>query len=567
MESSFDCEPVQLPDLFGAALIKSVYFFPASRKHSALNYMSHQTEEDTRLQVLQRLELHHDPEIWGSHSVRLDCPGYLVYGAGASRQTVYFSRDRMSHLLDTVLSSLQDAPKGTFEIDKDDRMPFAKGQEFLRTKVAEYLSRHTLESIAEPAPEPVHGEYVFPEDLEGKILTIQCEGTGHYYKSLRGATDTAVCAWTSKKLDSEHDCSEKGLCMRPVLGAHHDEANGTTTLEVCPLVRLCSRMKGEVPPELRQSFVDHMTEFANSDDPQVARLLKSTSKVSRGDVDLKLQYLSHEWADEWLKKQNLTCDACTRKTARNDLPLTYPLECKYFQSTPVSADEILQGSQVALEGIEAIGTLSPREKKAIRGAITEAIEAIKDSRPENTTYAQWSQALAETTRQLGHQMWIETMSRNPPYGAPETEEVAQDELNALAHAEVVSQSEDEDEGPPDPFFVVAHHSHSSPMSPYTTTGQIKVYGELREPRASSGRYLRTEGVQSRWIPIAGMPDPERQLNPATTVPTAPTAPPAIMSDEGTMWEEVEEEPSAPASGRRRRDRIRRSLAGWVSRIY
>ena len=430
-----------------------------------------------------------------SEKVELHVDGAFQYESANGTHKGLCSRNRMSHMLDTVLASMKEAPPGTFRSQSP--FPFQEGTAYIRKKVAEYMASHTPESIVEPASTPAHNEYIFPEDLGDKFLLIKTEGCGYYYKPLRGAGNPRRTTWSSKQLDGQHDCSMEHLKMQATLVTQYNELDGTMILKVLPDIRLCSKMTGNVPPERLESFLAHMSELVNSDDPKVIRCLRTTQLVSRGYIGNDLARISARWATTWLRQTNLTCHDLTHQTVEHLGCAAHELLSKHLRYTPITSDAVLEGSQLVLDDLEAKFDIPPRFQRIIRQASTQAIRSIKDLRPQGTTYAQWSQSLAEAMDQLSFQMWIESLSPGPSGGYLGEDDGVEHELYWKAKAERVA------EPPEDPRDLIDHRAQISPQDSYMITGYIKVYGELRVQSERPERYPRTEESGSRWIPVAG----------------------------------------------------------------
>ena len=459
----------------------------------------------------------------------------------------------MDHMLDTVLRSLKDAPEGTFRRQRGPN-PFKQGTAYIQEKVNEYLSGHTLTSITEPAPPPSDAEYEFPEDLENLCLVLNTSGCGHFYKALRSATSAQKNEWSSKRLEGEHDCTEHFFEMRPVLNTMYDDLLGTVRLKITPDVHLCSRSTGTVRPEHRQSFFEHMNAFLNSDDPELVRELKTMQRVLHGEAGPELTRLARKAANEWLKASNLTCHDFTYQTGKSFWEIAPEVHSRHLQSTPLTADAIAEASELALNDFEKKKDIPPKLQQTIRSAVTAAIASIENSKPEGTTFAQWSEALTLATRCLAGQMWDETIYPGLPEGYNDTEDT-EHQLHWKAKVDVVAQ------GPEDPRDIEAHMSYFYPSNQYTTTGYIKVCGELRDQQGASDRYPRSEEQNTLWVPIAGPPaSDEAQSVQSTDIGELPDT---THDDNMVNEPRGEEGPSttatAGATGRTRHHRLRKHL--------
>ena len=422
-------------------------------------------------------------------------PSGYEYHTSSGTQYGVMSRQRTDDLVDTVLRKMPEAPVDTFTTIEDDDgdVSCPAADQWLRDQVQSYLSKHTAESIVDEVQPHEMKDYDFPVGLTNAELEIDT-GVGYYYNTLCGKTYEGSQT-PSKALNGEHDCWDRSSRFRMplnLLTASHDSVTGETTIQLTNRIWICRNDGGQIGPDHFDSLRKHMLDLVNSDDPKIARELQKTQKLNRGQLSIDLQRLSMEHATQWLKENGLTCSQFTKRS-RNDVVID--LDTKHFD-TEVTEENVLAGARVAMQALEDHSMLSPTAKAKIHTEVTGVVESLLPRRPEGTTLAQWSQALASTAYHLCEHMRGEvvTARRQIPL------ETVNDDESWHGHAEA-----DISTAPPSDRYLAAPITYNTRTGLPTTTGYIKVYGQLRHTGVCHERYRRTADRNSRWIPVEGVP--------------------------------------------------------------
>ena len=394
------------------------------------------------------------------------------------------SRKRTDDLIDTVLRKLPQAPPGTFQHRSGQRDPFPSGNRWVEGQVLEYISQHTVDSIAEDVTPREMKDYDFPEDLGDVTLAIKT-GVGYFYNPLRGKS-YAGKVQSSKTLNGEHDCwdpSSRFSFPIFVIRSEYDTKTGSLTLEASNAVDICGDSHGNVGPILMASFQEYMSEWVNRDDPKIAQDLRRAQKLERGWLPTDFKWNSAKHATEWLKAEGLTCSDMTPSSVR---PTKVRLQSKHIDEG-VTENTLLAGTEMALDDFETKSQLSPEAKAVVRTAITQVLGTLLPQRPERSTLAHWSQSLTDTAVHLGQELSKEGSS---------AQRQSRTGWSCDVTAEIV------EDPPQDESRLRAPQSYYNCFDPTGTAGYIKACGRTSHSRLGSTLLgKKTNSSFSLWIPI------------------------------------------------------------------
>ena len=449
-------------------------------------------EQDThapklRPAKLQTLMTNFSDAYRSSGYIRLNIPTTYSWEGPTGTQMGFMSRNRADDVIDTVLASFKDAPKETFQSTKSRLNHFPEADEWVRNAVKEYISAHTVQSIIREVPPREKKDYIFPEDMKDKIITINTRGGGHWYKPLKAVNATHTdsgCPNVSTSLNGEHTCEFLSALYR-TLSVRYDTETGELVLRLTPDIRLCNEYTWTLDADLQGSYRQFMTDYINSDNPEIARQLGLIQYLNRGELDTRIYEFGHLAASHWLQSLNMTCSEIIERGQGPSELLT--LKSKHVDKGEEIGKYSMKGANLVLDDMDAEKNTSARTKSLIRQHISAALQSLSSSKPEETTPAQWAEALTKTAECLVKEMTPQGL------GLPQTEGLQPDADQTLfcrAEAELVST-------PPTTESAWRVLTLSSGAQP---TAWIRTYGELKDANEEN---RRAPTCASLWLPISG----------------------------------------------------------------
>ena len=357
------------------------------------------TADETRLRPAGNARTYFEDYYLSDSILRLNIPVVYEWSAGGEARRGRMTRERATHMIDTVLTSFQHAPEGTFTANPDTPQFYPKADEWVDRVVTGYLSQHTAQSIAEPVPTHEPKEYIFPEELKDKLVDVHTTGGGHYFRYVQSANATQTGEninndeMVSKTLTGEHTCKQLGMACDN-MGSSFNETTGEMVLHVTPKIQLCNESTGVLPEELQESYLAHMSDFLNSDDPKVAREMGLAQYLHGGVLTTRLEEMSQTAGDVWLDSLDRTC---TQLIHAGDGPADpFTIESKHIDKAGEMGEDPLKGVHLVLDDMDCSPNVPSQAKETIRAYITSTFNKISEGKPEDRTDVQWAINLADS---------------------------------------------------------------------------------------------------------------------------------------------------------------------------